>query len=146
MHLHFFVRGQKECVDIVLNWINTRVVQIPYWPSEKEYHAGKPPRMQSHSHILRYSIAGSYELIIPEEEADKWLTTLKFDQIHPNTAKIKVGMAFLRKAMGLQGIPKYCKDEQVMLPMEYATHVSFIPIGVKHDIKRQLDDGFHEAL
>ena len=146
MHLHFFIRGQKDCVEIMKNWINTRTVLHPYWKNEKDYKAGKKPDMVAMSHLLRYSVAGSYELIIPEGEADKWLNTLGFDSVHPNTIKLKTGMAFLRKAMGLKKAPKYSKKEQVMLPSEYVSHVSFIPIGVKYDVFRQMDDGFHEAV
>lgn len=147
MQIHFFIRGQKECVDIVLNWLNTRMIMIPYWPSEKQYKAGKKPTMTPNSHILRYSVGGSYELIVPEQEADKWLTTLGFDQpLHPDTLKMRLGVAFLRKAMGLKKPKEFKTDEKVMLPLEYVKHLSFIPIGVKYDIFRQLDDGFHEAL
>ena len=146
MHLHFFVRGQKECVDIVMNWLNTRMIMIPYWKNEKDYKAGKKPKMHPSSHILRYSIGGSYELIIPEGEAEKWLTTLRFNSLHPNTIKLKIALAFLRKAMGIKKAPKFSTKEQVMLPTEYAQHVSFIPIGVKYDVYTQFNDGFHEGL
>lgn len=147
MHLHFFVRGQKECVDIVLNWLNTRAVLVPYWKNENEYKAGKEPTMMPTSHILRYSVGGSYELIIPEQEADKWLTTLGFHkELHPNTVKLRIALTFLRKAMGIKKPKDFSTKEQVILPVEYSQHVSFLPIGVKYDEVRQLDDGFHEAL
>jgi len=147
MHLHFFVRGETTCVDIVMNWLKTRTINIPYWENEADYKAGKTPKMHPGSFILRYSVLGSYELIIPEQEADKWLTTLGFHRPpHPNTVKLRLALAFLRKAMGIT-VPKPFKiDESVMLPVEQAKHTGFIPIGVKYDKMAQLPDGYHEFL
>lgn len=147
MQIFFLVRGQKDCVDIVLNWINTRMALLPEWKNEEDYNAGKEPIISPISHLLRYNVLG-YELVIPEQEADKWLTTFGFHEPpHPNTVKFKAAIKFLRIAMGLKKPKEFKTDEQVMLPSEYAKYIGFTPIGVKYDEFRVVGGkNFHEAL
>lgn len=134
MHAHFFLRGDKDQVDAWVRWMMTRTMFLPF---EKDGEKKAQPILLQ----IRYSIAGSYELVFPKEAKDIILTTLGFHKPpHPNTVKMRYFLKLLRLAMGLKK-PKDFDTSEVLIMPENTKWCSVIPIGIHEDEVRYFKEG-----
>ncbi len=161
MHAVFYIVGVRVAVDEFLRWAETRTCfmsfENPKMNTEMKdtngniLSKGKLPVNLG----VRYGLFGTYEAIFPEEDMDKVLTLLRFhhqvkgftDPGLMMTAKIKVRIATLRKALNLDKIPDFNINDGLFLPENIGKHIRVIPIGVRRDRVQQMDNGLiHEAL
>lgn len=161
MHAVFYITGVRKHVDEFLHWAETRDLFMSFEnpnlnPAVKDNNGnilakGKQPINMG----IRYGLFGTYEAIFSEEEMDKVLTTLRFQETvkefnHADiitTAKIKLKIAALRKALGLEKIPKFKEDHSIFFPDHLYKFVKIIPIGIRRDKVMQFETGLiHEAL
>lgn len=104
--------------------------------------------------ILKYGIMGTWEYSFPEEMKDVVLNYLGFDNEVRSDLKYGQGWKInaVRKLMKCEKIPEIRKDLIWNdMPSEIRDYVSIIPIGVRYDEFREVDNepfmpNFQEAI
>lgn len=159
MHAVFYAVGIRSEVDKWLQWVETRWTLLPFDNPELNPEGPKDEKGNLlRSGFLpvnvgiRYGLGGTFEAIFPENDKDKALTLLRFNQPYEGKgtlSKIKLGIehAVIRKAFGLEEIPKFEIDTSLKMPEDIGKHVRIIPLGVRYDDFMVFPNGLaHEAL
>ena len=138
----FTTRGHIDYVEKLIRWLRTRTVRMPF----KDVKTGKAG---IHNIDLQVRPIQLWEITYPKFDEGAILTTLNFDkEIFPNTVKMKLAYATMRKFLGCEKVPEYLKHESLAMPLDLLKYVSINPIGVKEDEERLMNDSgqIHDAI
>lgn len=137
MHLFFITRGMKWHRDKFVDTLKSLVV-----PWTVKYKDKKGKIKESVQAVeTRLSPVELWDLVIPEENLDKMLTSLRpMNQIGIDSAKcpspkLKWGLAGLRKLLKLKPVPAFKEGKHFPV---YSEHVAVSMIGMKEDYKDEL--------
>lgn len=132
MHAVYATRGNIDAVNSINEFLKTQKFLIPFTDKDgKSYTqaiAGNLQPIQLWSYVF------------PKEARDAVLTTLGFTQANQErwygtSFKQRMIWASLRKALHCEPIPTDIKtDRELWLDQDAKKGVSFMPIGVKHDL------------
>ena len=134
MHAAFIPYGKKDLVDYFIGELQHQKLPMRFY---KEGEEDKSIHIQCQ---IRQMPGGIYEFIFPKEFMASVLTTLKFNNKTESDYQIDrdisiLGMkinplTYVRKFLRYEATPEFKTDQ--FLPI-MSTHVSIIPIGIRHD-------------
>jgi hypothetical protein len=151
------LNGKKELVDRFIKWLETRTFYLPFknpdmrpnGPKDKDGKLLKEGFLPVDGG-LRYGLFGTWEFVFPENHMNEVLTTLKFDELPGRvgegflkiltTAKRKSKRLAIRKAFELKPIPKFKKDNALLMPEDLRKNINIVPLGVRYDKIRKFED------
>lgn len=127
MHFIFVPYGIKHAVDKLLQEMECQKFQL------KLSREGEPDKMMWIQGSVRLLPFGVVEYVFPREYRDAVLTTLNIQtEQYPQykNAKFRVALAFLRKFLHADPVPKFKTDESLIWIKDF---VSVLPIGIRED-------------
>jgi len=151
------LNGKKELVDKFLKWLETRIFYLPFEnPNLSPTFTGTDgkPLLKGFQPIdagLRYGLFGTWEYVFPKENLNEVLTTLNFHkkvkaENNKGELKMKARLKTIQLALGLEKIPKFNKDKEILLPQDLKEHIRIIPLGVRYDTIGEVEGVFYERL
>jgi len=138
MNIIFGIRGSKHLQNVVTEQLSSQWFRLPKTKDGKETFE---PVSQCLQPINLYSYA------VPKEYANQVFTSLKFNNERYTYGSLKSKMALggMRKAMGLQPIPKFqpsSPNQLIPLPENLMKFMHIFPIGIKEDVVSVDEEGF----
>lgn len=145
MHAFFITRGNLKDVELVTDFLRTRVFLLECTTTEgKKVHVPL-------SGLLQPIQLWSY--VFPKEYKEHVFTALKFDEAEryvPDNFKNKMALSALRMMLGADPIEAFSPKPPgtgLYMPVEALRGVQITPIGQKEDVDVVEPDGLkHEGI
>ena len=140
MHALFIPYGKRSEVELLLRDMEAQKHKLLLTKGKQK----KVLWIQGQVRLLPFGI---YEYIFPKPDMNVVLTTLGFKKDRYALGNLK--LAFLRKAVGAEKIPKFKEGTKYLWVIE---NVNIIPLGVRYDAEDYIDDEgenkgwIHEAI
>lgn len=121
MHVVFMPYGKRDLVEKFLRELEAQKLTLEMWKGEEKHKIWVDCQLR----VLPY---GFYEFVFPREHLDKVLTTFNAKEDRYLLGRFK--LAFLRKVLKCQPIPKYKENAYLIWTRE---HVNIITLGIRED-------------
>jgi hypothetical protein len=144
MHAFFATRGNQRDVELVMEFLRTRVFYLPCTDSSGQ--VSKVP----YTGVLQPIQLWSF--VFPKEYQAEVLTALKFhekDRYLAGSAAEKAGLAMLRKLLRAAPVPPFApvpEGKGLFMPLQALENIQVQPIGIKADTTVTYDGVTHEAI